>query len=151
MFTMLEAFESSHKPVSQEAPFKDTIRGLNKIDLVGPEDGSFSTHVWHFDHGYLIHTLERDGALAEVQSYLFGRTSSHLDDLLEIKMTGDCPPTHTLQLWSFDPVLSCFMKRVTSVGHILAASVDCTISFPDLINRGANTEHRFIGLRGVQI
>jgi hypothetical protein len=70
---MLEVSESSHKPVNQETLLEETIKGLINTDLLKPEDEIVSTYIRRFDHGYPTPTLARDGALAEVQPYLYGK------------------------------------------------------------------------------
>ncbi|WAO90014.1 Amino-oxidase domain-containing protein [Fusarium falciforme] len=135
---MLEVSESSHKPVNQETLLEETIKGLINTDLLKPEDEIVSTYVRRFDHGYPTPTLERDGALAEVQPYLYGK------NILSRGRFG---------AWKYEVGNQdhSFMQGVESVDHILSGSVELTMSYPDFVNTRANTERRLAGLQGIQI
>jgi hypothetical protein len=67
---MLEASESSYKPINHETLLADSIRGLINTELITPEDEIVSTYVRRFDHGYPTPSLERNGALTEILPYI---------------------------------------------------------------------------------
>ncbi|CEJ90263.1 Putative UDP-galactopyranose mutase [[Torrubiella] hemipterigena] len=70
---MLEVSESSFKPVNHETILQDCMKAMIATDLLDEDDEIVSTYVRRFDHGYPTPSLERDGALNEIEPYLRGK------------------------------------------------------------------------------
>lgn len=70
---MLEVSESSFKPVNHETILQDCMKAMIATDLLDEDDEIVSTYIRRFDHGYPTPSLERDGALNEIEPYLRGK------------------------------------------------------------------------------
>ncbi|KAH8690530.1 hypothetical protein BGW36DRAFT_432328 [Talaromyces proteolyticus] len=126
---MLEVSESSYKPVNHETLLADSIQGLINTELLKPNDEIVSTYVRRFDHGYPTPSLERDGALNEIQPYLRQK------DILSRGRFGS---------WKYEVGNQdhSFMLGVEAVDNIISGGIELTLSYPDFVNTRANTERR---------
>ncbi len=71
---LTETSHSKYKPVDRRTIVEQVIDGLVATKLITPaqRDRVVATHTFDIDYFYPVPTLERDGALAEIQPYLMG-------------------------------------------------------------------------------
>jgi protoporphyrinogen oxidase len=118
---LAEVSESAARPTDAARVVPQTVDGLKRAGLVGPEAQIES--LWHrrLEHGYPIPSLGRDAALAQIEPVLQAR------HILSRGRFG---------AWKYEVgnMDHSFMQGVEAVNHILCGTPEVTVRSPAVVN-----------------
>ncbi|KAL8732327.1 MAG: hypothetical protein Q9181_003998 [Wetmoreana brouardii] len=129
---MLEASESTMKPVDASTILKDSIAGLVNTAILQPTDEIVSTYHRRFDHGYPTPSLEREGVLKQLLPTL--------QEKYDIYSRG------RFGSWRYEVGNQdhSFMLGVEAADHIVNGAAELTLNYPDFVNGRVNHERRLV-------